>query len=81
MSTAHILEAFNAAGAGKVSASAVRMRYNHSAGSNMQVLEFDGVNGATFVSEPFDPSVSPQTRATELARWLAEVGSPPANPQ
>lgn len=81
MSTARILEAFNAAGAGKVSASAVRMRYNHSAGANMQVLEFDGVNGGTFVSEPFDPSVNPQTRAMELARWLSEAENSPANPQ
>lgn len=81
MSTARILETFNNAGAGKVSASAVRMRYDHTESPNMQVLEFDGVNGETVISEPFSPAINPHAKAREMARRLAEAASQPANPQ
>jgi hypothetical protein len=85
MSTARILEVFNQAGGGKVKASTVRLRYVHTAGPNMQVLEIDGTaHGRHFAiaSDPFDPSINPQIKATELASKLAAEApaDPPVNP-
>lgn len=78
MGTTEILSAFNQQG--KVSASAARLRYDHSAGPNMQVLEFDG-QGGPFVSEPF--MGNPIDKAREMAAKLSEApgASPPGNPQ
>jgi hypothetical protein len=90
MGTVDILAAFNHHGAGKFNATSARLRYDHEAGANMQVLEFDGtVNGKpfAFISDPFAPSISPHVKARELAQKLIEsqstevlAANPPANP-
>lgn len=82
MSSARLLEAFNAGG--KLQATACRMRYDHDAGPNMQVLEFDG-RGDPFpvVSRPFagDPMAKAQDMARRLASAEAQAANPPENPQ
>lgn len=82
MSSARLLEAFNAGG--KLQATACRMRYDHAAGTNMQVLEFDGRGGPfPLVSRPFagDPMAMARDMAQQLASQEAQAANPTENPQ
>lgn len=77
MSSTRLLEAFNQAGGGKVTATAARMRYEHGTQPNMQVLEFDGqADGKAFavVSQPFVGN--PVDKAREIAGRILVPAAP-----
>lgn len=71
MGIADVRDAFVAAGNGRLHCTQARLRYGE---GNTQILEFDGhhADGEAFavVSDPFDPAMSPQVMAREVAAKL-----------
>lgn len=78
VSIIHIRNAFNEAGGEKLVLTAARLRYGK---KNVQILEFDGryaQSGAPFrvVSEPFEATIPPQSKAREIAAQLLKDEEP-----